>query len=344
MRPSPPRRVLLIQLRRIGDVVLSTALLEHLHRTFPDVRLDFLVGTAAAPLIAGHPLVHERIVYDPQRALAMWREVRARGYDWVVDVQGSLRTALLARASGAPVRLGWRIGLWRLWYTQARRRGGAPEYVARERARLLELAGVPITDTLPRLYLSPEERERGERDARSAGAVPGVPRVGLLLSTREAVKDWPAERFAAVAAALLREGVAPLVLTAPGDAPRVARVRAAAPEAVVLPELQIRRLMGVLATCRVLVSGDTGPAHIADALDVPRVTVFGATSPVSWMPGTPTAVPVVGRRARVLGARERGRPPADADFTGDVTPEVVLAPVRRLLALTADGKRSAASG
>ena len=341
--PPLPRRVLLIQLRRLGDVVLSTALLEHLHAAVPAAQLDYLVGAEAAPLIAGHPLVHERIVFDPDRTLAMWREVRARRYDCVVDVQGSLRTALVARASGAPVRVGWRIRGWRALYTRAHPRGGGPEYAARERARLLELAGVPISNVLPRLHLSADERERGERDARSAGAVPDLPRVALHLSSREAVKDWPADGYGALAAALRRDGLAPLVLPSPGDESRLARVRAAAPDAVVLPVLGVRRLMGVLSTCRALVSGDTGPAHIADALDVPRVTIFGATSPVAWMPGIPTAVPLVSRRARVLTARDRARyAGSSADFTSDVTPADVLAALRTVLSMTP--ARSAAAG
>src|SRR6185312_6447268 len=174
MAPRPPQRVLLIQLRRLGDVVLSTALLEDLRRAFPDAQLDYLVGQEAAPLVAGHPLVHERIVFDANRTLAMWREIRARRYDWVVDVQGSLRTAMLTRASGAPVRLGWRMGAWRL--------------------------------SVPRIHLSEDERLSGERAARSAGAVPDARRVGMLLSTREPAKDWSIEEFGAAARALLRDG------------------------------------------------------------------------------------------------------------------------------------------
>ena len=111
MTPSSPvpRRILLIQLRRLGDVVLTTALLEDFGSAFPGAAVDFLVGPAAAPLLAGHPRISERIVFDPDRRSVMTREIRSRRYDWVVDLQGSLSTSMLARASGARVRLGWRV-------------------------------------------------------------------------------------------------------------------------------------------------------------------------------------------------------------------------------------------
>ena len=327
------RRILLIQLRRLGDVVISTALLEHLRRAFPDAWLDYLVGADAAPLLAGHPALHERIVFDPDRTLHMWREIRARQYDMVIDVQGSLRTALLTRASGARVRLGWRIGLWRAFYTRSHPRGGgAKEYVARERARLLELAGIPVGDAMPRIVLSADERARGERDARSAGAVPDAVRIGMLLSTREPAKDWPIDNFGVVARALLRDGFQPLIFQGPGDEVAVARVRSMAPGVVVLPVLELRRFLGVLSTCRLLVSGDTGPAHMADALDVPRVTIFGPTSPVSWTPGVPTARAVFGPGARIVPLRDRAkRVAAGEDFMRGVTPDVVLNAILDLL-------------
>jgi len=335
MPPSSPlpRRVLIIQLRRLGDVVLTTALLDDIASAFPDAAVDFLVGPAAAPLVVGHPLIRERIVFDPERRKAMSREVRSRRYDWVVDLQGSLSTAMITRASGARVRLGWRTRGWRLWYTAARSRKGPVEYVVRERRRLLELAGVAVGDGLPRIHLSEEELEMGERDARSCGAPPGAPRVGMLLSTREPAKDWSVEGFAGVAQALTAEGVAPLVFRAVGDEDRVERIRELAPGVVLVPPLELRRFLGVLASTHVFVSGDTGPAHMADALGVPRVTIFGPTPSAAWSPGLPTTVAVQGPGARIVRMRDRAAMLASGhDFTGGVTPEMVLEPVRRLLA------------
>ncbi len=333
---SLPRRILFIQLRRLGDVVLSTALLDDVASAFPNASVDFLVGPAAAPLLGGHPLIRERIVFDGDRRGAMAREVRSRRYDWTVDLQGSLSTAMLTRASRARVRLGWRKRGWRLWYTHARSRRGPLEYVVRERRRLLELAGVPVGDSLPSIHLSGEELEQGERDARACGAPPLAPsaaRVGLLLSTREPAKDWSVDGFADVARALVAEGVTPLVFRTGGDEGRAERIRALVPGAVIVPQLELRRFLGVLSTLSVFVSGDTGPAHMADALGVPRVTIFGPTPSEAWSPGLPTTVAVKGAGARFVRLRDREAALASGhDFTGGVTSQMVLVPVRRLLA------------
>lgn len=340
MPPSPPlpRRILVIQLRRLGDVVLTTALLDDIAGAFPNAAVDFLVGPAAAPLLAGHPLIGERIVFDAARRKAMMREVRSRRYDWVLDLQGSLSTSMLTRASGARVRLGWRVRGWRLWYTHAKSRKGPIEYVVRERRRLLELAGIAVGDSLPRIHLSAEEREQGERDARSAGAPPNTLRVGLLLSTREPAKDWKVDGFAEVACSLAADGITPLVFQAGGDEERVERVRALAPGAVIVPPLDLRRFLGVLVTASAFVSGDTGPAHMADALGVPRVTIFGPTPSAAWSPGLSTTVSVQGPGARIVRIRDRASMLAQGhDFTGGVTPEMVLGPLRRLLAETGRG-------
>ncbi|HEU4564739.1 MAG TPA: glycosyltransferase family 9 protein, partial [Gemmatimonadaceae bacterium] len=224
---APPRRVLLVQLRRLGDVVLTAGLLEDLRAALPDAELDFLVGKAAAPLLARHPLIATRIVYDAERALHMARVVRARRYDWVIDVQSSPRTAMLARLSGAPVRAGWGIGFWAWVYTHVLPRSGrAPEYVVRERQRFLEMLGVPVGAPRTRLALTPEERDAGEALLRAAGVPEGRARVALVLSAANRVREWPVERFAELATALLAEGAAPVALENPGDEARVARLRA----------------------------------------------------------------------------------------------------------------------
>jgi ADP-heptose:LPS heptosyltransferase len=348
MPPSSPlpRRILVIQLRRLGDVVLTTALLDDIASAFPNAAIDFLVGPAAAPLVAGHQLIRERIVFDSARRNAMAREIRSRRYDWVVDLQGSLPTAMLARASGARVRLGWRVRGWRLWYTHARSRKGPVEYVVRERRRLLELAGIAVGDSLPSIHLSAEERELGERDARSCGAPPHAPRVGILLSTREPAKDWNVDGFADVARALVADGVTPLIFQVAGDEERSAQIRALARDAVMVPPLELRRFLGVLATTSVFLSGDTGPAHMADALGVPRVTIFGPTPSAAWCPGLSTTVAVQGPGARTVRMRDRASMLARGhDFTGGVTPDMVLAPVRRLLGeKSRDGTRCHADG
>lgn len=334
--PEPTvHRILLIQTRRLGDVVLSTALLDDLHRARPGVPIDWLVGRAAEPLLREHPLIAERFVAESRPIAALARELRARRYELVVDVQGSTTTMLLTRATGAATRVGWRARGWRLAYTRALPRGATHEYVVRERERLLELAGITPSGALPRLALTETERRDGERMLAGAGARDGARAsspVGLLLSTREAAKDWRAEAFAELAASLVTDGALPVVFSTAEDAERIARVRAAAPTALVLPPLELRAFLGALAACRVFVSGDTGPAHMADALGVPRVTIFGPTSPMQWKPPIATAIALRASETPTIRLRDRARAVrTGTDFTSPVSPRAVLDAVRALL-------------
>jgi len=281
-----PARVLLIQLRRLGDVVLSTPLIEDLHAAFPDAAVDFLVGSSAAPLLDGQPHIHERIVYDPAQARAMRRRVRARAYDWIIDVQSNPRTALLTLLSGAAVRVGWRMTGWRVAYTHCLARAGRPpEYVVRERQRLLELVGVPVSPRTARLYVSATERAAAESALRALGAPEERPRVAMVLSAGESAKEWSAERFADVAAALEAEGIMPVLLPAPGDEAKLAAFRARTTAGIIADARALRSCMALMASCSAVLSADTGPAHMAMALGVPTVTMYGPRPPVLWNPG-----------------------------------------------------------
>ncbi|HUF64690.1 MAG TPA: glycosyltransferase family 9 protein [Gemmatimonadaceae bacterium] len=329
---APPRRVLLMQIRRAGDVVVSTALLEELHRAFPGVQCDWLVGRAAASLLEHHPQIAERLLFDRRDVRETGSLLRARRYDWVIDVQGSWRTALLTRLAGAPVRIGWR-GWNRGWaYTHtASRANTAPvRYVVRHREGLLAAAGVHVSGhAVPRLHLSDEESARGSAQVRALSG--GLPAVGIVLSTSNRVKDWAPEKFADLASALAATNVRCIVFPTPGGGEQEESFAAAAGGAAAVgPLVPLRELMALVAACDVFVSGDTGPAHIATALGVPRITIYGPSAAEGWTPDSATSIAVRDHAARCLACA--GRAPESAHTCLDtVTVGMVLAPVRDLL-------------
>jgi ADP-heptose:LPS heptosyltransferase len=332
-RISAPRQVLLVQLRRLGDVVLTTALLEDLRRALPETAVDFLVGDRAAPLLEHHPLIRERLVYDREHPTRSWRAVRRRHYDWIIDPQSSPRTAPLALASGAPVRAGFRVRGWGWVYTHRLARSGRPaEYVARERQRLLEMLGVQVGAARTSLALTPAERAAGRELLASRGIRPGVPVVALVLSAGEPAKEWPAGHFAELADAFAGKAIQPVLFEMPGDAAKAASVAGASRTLVRIAVPQLRDFMGALAACDVLVSADTGPAHIATALQVPRVTIFGPEPPAAWAPPhDPAAIALRAESARGLGIVPKDDP-RTSTLTGDVRPAQVFEAVRTLLA------------
>ena len=313
--------------------MLTTALLEDLRRAFPHTSVDFLVGDRAAPLLEHHPLIRERLVYDRAHPFRTWSMVRDRRYDWIVDPQSSPRTAPLALVSGAPVRAGFGVRGWGWVYTHRLPRAGrAVEYVPRERQRLLEMLGVPVGPARPSLALTADERAAGRRILGTAGAHPNSPVVACVLSAGESAKEWPPAHFGALAELCASEGLQVVLFEMPGDAEKVSRTGEASPTVLRIPVPRLRDFMSGLSACDVLVSADTGPAHIATALRVPRVTIFGPEPPAAWAPpNDPAVIALRSDSARDLGIVPKDDPRAST-LTADVTPGEVFEGVRTLLA------------
>lgn len=331
-RPQTPERILLIQFRRLGDVILASGILEDLRRAFPNARLDVLTSSLSAQLLRHHPLIDELLTYDRAHPVREIRRIRARSYDWVIDGQGSPTTARLSWLSGARVRVGWGVRIWRRMYTHVvPRKGLATVYVVRERQRFLEQLGVPLGAPRTRLAVLDEERAAADDALRAAGVKEGVPRVAIVLSVSEPIREWPAERFAELARRLTAEDVAPVLLENPDDASKLERFRRHAPEIPVVRTFDLRTLLATIACCDVLVSGDTGPAHMATALGVPRVTLYGPTDPVQWNPHLPTTAILVDPAVAVMGARDRRKQVDHPGLLG-ISVDRVLDETRRLLA------------
>lgn len=302
-------RVLLIQLQQLGDVLLSSVLLEDLRQALPNARIDYLTRAKPALLLNHNPHPSEVVIYDGDHPLRMMGVVRRRHYNAIVDAQSNPRSAQLVLTSGAARRVGFAIsGPWRLVYTDTVPRETDPkDGVIRERQRLVERLGLAVTHRAPRLYLSEEERVRGQAEAAALAAEPGAPRVGLVLSAGSPPSVWPAERFAELAMRLRKGGMAPLVLKTIGDDDAVARFEAAATGVPRADVPQIRRFLGFLAALDLVVCANSGPAHFAMALGIPTVTLYGPTYAAHWSPDLPIAATVSSPRRQCAACAHGAR-------------------------------------
>jgi len=281
---------LVIQTAFLGDVVLTTPLLETLARRHGPV--DVVTTPAAAPLLETHPAVRRVIPYDKRGAdrgfaglLALARRLRAERYDAAYLPHRSLRTAALAWLARIPQRVGFRDG-WPLLYTEARAR---PQ-TGHEIDRLLALAGPAVTGGAmgpprPTLVTTPEDRAATARFLREHGVREGggEPFVALAPGSIWGTKRWPyykelaqrlAERTAIVVvggpedAALADEVVRPVE----GGGRRCTAVNACG-------KLTLRQSAEVIRRAAVLVTNDSAPLHFAQAAETATVAIFGSTVP-----------------------------------------------------------------
>jgi len=322
---AAPRSILVVQLRRLGDVILTTPALEALKKRYPEARLDFLVEAPGAEAVAGQPAIDEVLVYDAEGALGALRwalKVRARRYDWVIDFLANPRTALLTALSGAKVKAGPAHVARRWAYNVRMVQSPQACYAALEKVRWLAPLGVAPEDApeLPRLML-----------AQRPTKVENV--VGLVPPSRKETRRWPAPSYARLGR-LLRDkhGCRIKVFWGPGEKGLADEVvRGIGAGAFAIEETRgISDLARELASCRVVVGNCAGPKHVALALGVPTVTIHGSSDPASWTPVHPDHLAVRLDELPCIGCRSNDCP-YNLECMRQLPAERVLPAVERLL-------------
>ncbi|HQL90883.1 MAG TPA: lipopolysaccharide heptosyltransferase II [Syntrophales bacterium] len=283
------RRVLLIRLDRVGDVVLSTPAIEVLKKRFPRAELTVLVRPQTAPLLEHNPHVDRCVVLDPgaspSERVRILKGLRRRRFDLAVDpcADWKLASALIAWVSGARVRIGYPCGGREAFFTTAAELPDGNAHMTGVILRTLKPLGIDGLTPQPRVYLSPEERDR------AAGWLAGQrrsakPLVGIHPGAHYETQRWPAEHYAALAERL-RARCDVILFGGPADAGLVERIRSGIPGGVltvVTPD--IRRFAALLSCCRLLVCNNSGPLHVAAALGVETVSFMGPTVKALWSP------------------------------------------------------------
>lgn len=286
------RRILVIRRRALGDALVALPAVLRLAEAFPAARMDLVVDRPFAELLAGLAPELTVLPWPPPRAQRPRWTDRLRGarYDLVLDYLGSPRTALWTALTGAPLRVGYdlRGRAWAYNVRVPRNRDGATALAA--------FAGEAFLDPLRALGLAPAPwRAVGAPGAplpawaAAWAARPGT-RIGLALGATWPAKGWPLAQALDLVARATAAGAAVLLVPGPGEEGLVAEFLAAATAAEVAPPTTLVELAALLATLDVLVATDCGARHLAAALDVPTVTLFGPTDPRGWNPADPRHV------------------------------------------------------
>ena len=314
-------RLLIVRLGSLGDVVHTLPVAAAIRRQFPDAAVDWAIDERYAGLLELAPVLDRRIVLHTRSlpAVTAWldlrRGLRGGAYDVALDVQGLGKSALVARMSGARRVVGFTTPFlrerWARWLYSETIDPGRPRHVV---DRNLGILGALGTDD--RAWDFPIE-------VGAPAVVDGIRRRLKPLGDRYVVinpnaawptKRWPPERYGAVAAHAARaHGRPSVVIWGPGDEDRAAAVVAASGGAASLaPETSLAELAVVLRDGALLVSGDTGPLHLAAALGTPIVGIYGPSDPARNGPWSPhdqvvSALPECGCHAQRARTGPAGR-------------------------------------
>ena len=282
--------VLIVRLGALGDIVHAVPAAAALRAAYPDAQIDWLVDAKHRRFLECVTVV-DRIVTLERASPAGWvdvtRRLRQARYDVALDFQGLMKSAILARASGAPRVLGFSI--WHL-----REKGARPFYsesveaegghVVRKNLRLLEALDIHEA----RIVFPLADVASGAADDVAAAAA-GAPIALINPGAAWPNKRWEAQHFGEVAS-FLREvrGLAPFVLWGPGEESLArAVVDASSGAAQLAPPTEIGDLIALCRRASLMISGDTGPLHIAAAVGTPIVSLFGPTDPARNGPWSP---------------------------------------------------------
>ncbi len=309
-----PRRILMIRTDLMGDVVLSLPAVHALHRAYPEAAIDMLVLPPNVGIIKHDPTISHIVTYDPniwrrpnaflsltsyQKFLGLIHDLRVTHYDLCLSLAGDW-ASVFAFLSRARRRVGYRGEAYPFFMTDPvpgrryRTRQHEVDYIA----GLARAAGAIIEgeQRMPALSVSEQVRE----EVRALLASNGVKEDTLLIAahagaTNGLAKRWPIPHWARLADQLIEELGATMVMTgAAGDAEMVDAVVARMHKKPLnlVGKTNVPQLVALLERCNLVISGDSGPLHIAGAVGTPVVAIHGPTDPVLSGP--------VGKDAKVL--------------------------------------------
>ena len=320
LRSRDFRKILLIKLSAVGDVIHTIPVLNKLRRRYPAAQLDWLVTPPIAELLRHHPAISNVIEFAREE----WSQplsfkpfvsygrlaakLRATGYDLVVDMHGQFRTAVLTLATAAPVRIGFdrpRPEVWdaspRQFSQEARKHAwqGAREgswlaYTHHIPVPTLDLHAVDrYLNVGPLLGLAegppdfsfpiPPAAEANVDSLLHSRQVGGARLVTMAPGTVWETKHWDSDKFAEVARHFLRTGFAVALMGTRRERAVCDEVAKLAPGvANVAGETTLTELAALIRRSAISVTNDSGPMHLAVALDRPVVSIFGPTDPI-WI-------------------------------------------------------------
>lgn len=308
---APPKSILIVRLSAIGDVIMASALIPTLRQTYPETRLIWLTEEANAGLLRHNPRLDKVIVWPRGRwrqlrrqghyrqwlgeAWSLLRELRGERFDWVLDLQGLLKSGVWAWLAGGKTRigLGSREGS-QLLMSRVVDRHSTSTRIGKEYLKLAHELGLQPASFAMDIVASEQERMEADALLQSAGVMGGMnnplplgeSRVRDELAviapfTTRPQKHWFDERWAELADRLQQEhGFRVVMLGGPADRAHAEAIAARSPGLVDLTgRTSLGQCAAIVAKADLLIGVDTGLTHLGIAMQTPTLALFGSTRP-----------------------------------------------------------------
>ena len=285
MQLDTPKKILIIRIDRVGDMLSATPAIRALRQAYPDARIDLMASTGNARVVCNNPHIDNLIVF-PLKKFWLWplyfMKLRFSGYDWVVELNGISGTATrLAKATGARIKAApandRRKGNYNVTVTPSN-----TEHMIRQQLRLVAKLGAQSNDTA---MVFPVKDEWVDNALARLPRRKGIRRVGMFIGNAKKTETrWPEGKFVALANELSKDKTLEVcVLAGPGDL-HLLEGFTWSDNCLLYRDKGLEDLAGFLKTCDLLVTSSTGPKHLAAACGVPIVAILAQFTFDCWRP------------------------------------------------------------
>jgi heptosyltransferase-2 len=284
------KRILVIKLSAVGDVILSIPSLRALRETYPDAWITVLVGRKSRAIVRNCPYVDDVIVADEppgkSRAASFFRTaaiLAKEDFDIAVDLQNNKKSHLLAYLSGARIRAGHPNNKWSFFLNRPSANASVAMPPIEHQFQVLKAVGVGAFDKRLELWPGRGEDENVRRFFASQWVSESQVLVGINpgSSLRWPTKQWPVENFAKLCDELAKRNIRVVLTGSSDDEPLAESLMALTRNKPInaVGKTTITELAALIRRCRVFVSSDSAPMHVASSVDVPLIALFGPTDP-----------------------------------------------------------------
>jgi len=280
-------KILVVKLRAIGDVLLSTAVLKNLRYNFPNAKIDFLTEPPAKEIVDGNPFIDELIIFEREKnnLIKFW-ELRKRKYDLVIDLFCNPRSALLTFITGAKYRVGYAFRGRSYAYNVKLKPRKEVHHNVEFNLDALRAIGLEIIDKEIYIQLN-EEAEKFAEKFWKENNLNGKMVIALNPSGTWETKRWGIEKFAKLGDIIAKNFNAKILILWGNqkeleDAQKIFSIMEEKP--LIPPKTNLKQLASILKRCSFTISNDSGPMHISTAVGTPTLGIYGPTNPYAQGP------------------------------------------------------------
>jgi len=292
--------VLVVKLDRIGDMVMTTPIFRALKKGWPNAQISVLVNPVNKSAINNNPFIDSIYVYDKEKKhkslnskIHFFRSIREKEFDLVIDpyLDYELKTSFITRFVGSKFRLGFEFAGREIFYNIRYPARAFPVLTEKKHIvdyyfDLISSLGIKADRKQPEIFLTSGEKENASQRLKSKGLKPEDKVIGIHPGAHYESQRWPVKRFAAVSDYLkTRYNVNVILCTGPEENHLLSEFINYTDESpIVFENMDQRQFMSVLSYCKLFLCNNSGPLHIATALNIPTVSTMGPTIPFLWWP------------------------------------------------------------